>query len=450
MDHKEIDLKFVKINNNTSSEWKFSIIFSLVTFLFVFFYHYIKIAELSWNIFNKTFAVSSLVIISITLLLRPLYTKKLIPLFYFRLKRPLGIFSGIFAFFHIYIILFPLAYKFNQIQQNRFLDYSGVTLAYIFFLLLLASYNKYIHLFSGEYWQIIGSFPFYIVLIGLYHFTSYDKLIKWVKWIRNPFTSLPSTLFLLFVFIFFVLSVRYYLLVILKPSSSQKIEIPVKCSCGKTAKNDDTLLAEDKADSVISPVVLKKNHLLGKIEKEEMESVVNQSFNRIPWLLSAFVAGIVTAGIVMLSKDLIRKYEELAAFYPVVIALGENIGIQSYSLALEEIFDKEVSWENFWVFTLHQIRVGFTMGTIIGFVISIVIYLWTKKIFLTLSISLSMVLTSCFAAFFGCFFPYAMKKIKKDPAISSGPILSASAHATGAMVYFLMAWLIISFMKTLG
>ncbi len=96
---------------------------------------------------------------------------------------------------------------------------------------------------------------------------------------------------------------------------------------------------------------------------------------------------------------------------------------------------------------LKELVVGIVIGLICAFIGACIGVLWHGNMIMGVSIFLAMFITITFAAFTGVLIPVFFKKMKIDPAVASGALVTTSNDLIAINIYFLLAsWL----MKTLG
>lgn len=173
---------------------------------------------------------------------------------------------------------------------------------------------------------------------------------------------------------------------------------------------------------------------------------------RLPWLLITLATGFVTSMILKGFMNSITTMEVIALsfFVPIVMGMGGNTGIQSSTLiirglALGSFNEKAVSR-----LLLREMATGMLMGVICGSVIGV----WARFVigsntvfhpaFLALSVGLALFSAMMFAAIFGAAVPLALNRFKVDPAVASGPFVSASNDIFALLIYYGVTFLMIS------
>lgn len=100
-----------------------------------------------------------------------------------------------------------------------------------------------------------------------------------------------------------------------------------------------------------------------------------------------------------------------------------------------------------------EIISGLCLGTILGIIGFIRIYIWQHLglfdygvhwLYVALSVSLSLVLIVLWGTLSGSMIPFVLKKLKLDPATSSAPFVATLVDVTGLIIYFTVAGLLLT------
>ncbi|HMA67040.1 MAG TPA: magnesium transporter, partial [Desulfosalsimonadaceae bacterium] len=80
----------------------------------------------------------------------------------------------------------------------------------------------------------------------------------------------------------------------------------------------------------------------------ETKSVLRSTRIRLPWLFASFVGGIVAVFIIGHFEESLRSISYLAAFIPVIMGMGGNIGIQSSTIVVRGIATGRINVRHLW------------------------------------------------------------------------------------------------------
>ena len=149
--------------------------------------------------------------------------------------------------------------------------------------------------------------------------------------------------------------------------------------------------------------------------------------------MAAFIIGIF--------DDILEKSIALAAFIPVIIGMGGNVGTQSSTLIVRGLATGRVNIENSIKVLFKEIRVGLILGTLYGILLGLfaVIKFINMPPTLGLAVGLSICSSMIIAATIGSIVPLILDKFDIDPAIATGPFVTTAIDILGVTLYFLIA-----------
>ncbi len=159
---------------------------------------------------------------------------------------------------------------------------------------------------------------------------------------------------------------------------------------------------------------------------------------RIVWLLFLVVAATLTVSVLQLFENELERYTALALFMPMLIGTGGNVGAQAATSAVRAIALGEVRPQDVLRVAWRESRVGLLLGLglgLVGLVAGWLVAGW--QVGATVAIAITVV--CMWAATVGAVMPLAAKALKIDPAVISSPMVTTLVDATGLVIYFLIA-----------
>lgn len=196
---------------------------------------------------------------------------------------------------------------------------------------------------------------------------------------------------------------------------------------------------EDITDKTIA-------RMAGTTEKvAEHQSSFKRFFARAPWLVVTLIAGLINMEVMSYFG---RSLHYLMYFVPMINGLSGNIGLQCSTVLVRGIAIGHVSRKNQWKFATKEIVVGLGTGLAFGMLCGLILYsLGTIGLNsslvspFTIGLIVSGGLTAaCIAAtLLGVFAPLVFARVGIDPAIASGPIITALNDFLAMVIYFSIA-----------
>lgn len=173
-------------------------------------------------------------------------------------------------------------------------------------------------------------------------------------------------------------------------------------------------------------------------------SVFRLARNRIVWLFILMISATFTGNIIKKYNDMLSSVVILATFIPMLMDSAGNAGSQSSTLIIRGLALDEIRLRDFSKVLWKELRVGLLVGLTLSVVNFLRIYLLDKVgILIALTVSGSLFITVVTAKIVGSLLPIAAKKLRLDPAIMAGPLITTIVDALALLAYFRMAtWLL--------
>ena len=179
----------------------------------------------------------------------------------------------------------------------------------------------------------------------------------------------------------------------------------------------------------------------GKDREILLKSSWENARARLPWLFASWIGGIFAASIIGTFEHMLESMIALAAFIPVIIGMGGNIGTQSSTIIVRGIATGRIEIGSELKVLLKEVRVGIILGALYGLLLGA----FAKFRFidadpmLGVVVGLSIGCSMLIAVAVGTFIPMFLRKVDIDPAIATGPFVTTSIDILGVLFYFVIA-----------
>lgn len=198
---------------------------------------------------------------------------------------------------------------------------------------------------------------------------------------------------------------------------------------GRITHDDIIDVLEEEADEDIS--------LMAGVMNQELaeESCIKISKARLPWLITGLGLGILAALVIKQFEGSLEQFVKLTLFFPVVMAMGGNTGTQASAVAVRGLATGDISLVNVWKRLWVEMRVAIANGIICGILLGIVVSIMIGDMKLGCIIALALNIIILVAGFIGASVPLALKRMNIDPALASGPFVTASNDILSLLIY---------------
>ncbi|PKO21309.1 MAG: magnesium transporter [Chloroflexi bacterium HGW-Chloroflexi-1] len=172
--------------------------------------------------------------------------------------------------------------------------------------------------------------------------------------------------------------------------------------------------------------------------------VVRVARKRVGWLMLLFITGTLTGTVMRWFADDLEAVVALAFFIPLLIGTGGNAGSQTTATIIRSIAVGDVRWRDGLAVLWHELRIGILLGAamaLFGFVRAI---LWGTGYDVGFAVAASLLVVVTWAVTVGSLLPLLATKLRFDPAMVSGPLMSTLVDATGLLIYLSVAKLMLS------
>jgi magnesium transporter len=231
---------------------------------------------------------------------------------------------------------------------------------------------------------------------------------------------------------------------------------------------------------VALPVVSNSNKLLGIVTIDDVLWVANEEFSediqkiggtsalnqpylemplmrlfskRVVWLIVLFLGEMLTATAMAFFEDEIAKAVVLALFVPLIISSGGNSGSQASTLIIQAMAVGEITLADWWRVMKREILSGLLLGAVLGLIGFFRIAVWHSvrpEVYgehwmpLGITVGIALLGVVLWGTLCGSMLPMILKRLGADPAVSSAPFVATLVDVTGLIIYFSVAFLLLS------
>jgi len=237
------------------------------------------------------------------------------------------------------------------------------------------------------------------------------------------------------------------------------------------ANTEDSVIARlfEDLDLVSAAVVDENNKLLGRItiddvvdvirdeaehsvfsmaglseEEDLFGPVVASTRRRTIWLGVNLATAFLAAWVISLFQTTLEHIIVLAFLIPVVASMGGIAGSQTLTLVIRGLALGQVGRSNSKLLLTKELAVGFLNGMAWALIVALVVIAWFKDVKMGGIIAAAMMANLICAALAGVTIPIILRKLKIDPAIAGGVILTTVTDIIGIFAFLgLATWLLL-------
>ncbi len=171
----------------------------------------------------------------------------------------------------------------------------------------------------------------------------------------------------------------------------------------------------------------------------ETQTVLKSTRIRLPWLFASCIGGIVAFFIIGRFEESLHRLTYLAAFIPVIMGMGGNIGTQSSTIVVRGLATGRLNVRDIWRVVSKEIAVGLILGLVYAFLIGLVAQMQYSQVALAAAVGLSVICSMTIAALVGSLVPMLFARFNIDPAVATGPFVTTAIDIISVFFYFKIA-----------
>ena len=182
----------------------------------------------------------------------------------------------------------------------------------------------------------------------------------------------------------------------------------------------------------------------GALDRPYFESsVLHVVRKRIGWLLLLFVAETFTGTVLRYFESELAAVVALSFFIPLLIGTGGNAGAQTVTTIVRSIALGEIRLRDSWRVLAREASTGLLVGVLVAVVAFGRSLLWGVTVQLAITVAITVLVICTWSTTIGSMIPMAAKRFGVDPAVLSAPSITTLVDATGLVIYFTIAKMIL-------
>lgn len=204
---------------------------------------------------------------------------------------------------------------------------------------------------------------------------------------------------------------------------------------------------EDVADETIASIAGTAEDL------SEHEPIFKRFLWRAPWLIVTLCAGLITAAALSHFRER-DWFTFVALFVPLIAGMSGNVGIQCSTILVRGMSTGELSYGSRRAAVFSELSIGILIGIVFGFLCGGFVYILNRleihylgsdPIVLGVIVSCGLFGACLMATLLGTLSPFFFARFRIDPAVASGPIVTAFNDVISTLMYIVIAKVISSF-----
>lgn len=166
---------------------------------------------------------------------------------------------------------------------------------------------------------------------------------------------------------------------------------------------------------------------------EELRSLpmVTRSRRRLAWLSVNVFLNVAAASVIAAYQDTLSAVIALAVFLPIISDMSGCSGSQAVAVTMRELSLGLLRPQDLLHVLKKEVGLGLINGAALGMLLAGVAWLWKGNAWLGLVVGVALALNTTLAVCLGGVVPLLLKRLGRDPALASGPILTTCTDMCG-------------------
>jgi magnesium transporter len=157
---------------------------------------------------------------------------------------------------------------------------------------------------------------------------------------------------------------------------------------------------------------------------------------RVPWLVLLVVSMTLTFNVISHFEDILAEVVILAAFIPLLIGTGGNVGAQVATLVVRALATRDLELRDYARVLLKEVGTGLMLGGAFGVFIMGYVMLFQPEPRIAMALGITMLLIALTANLVGASLPFLFRRFGIDPALTSSPGITTVMDVVGLLIYF--------------
>lgn len=191
----------------------------------------------------------------------------------------------------------------------------------------------------------------------------------------------------------------------------------------------------------------------GLTESEDLnETLLDSMKKRLPWLIVLLFLGIGVSTIVGLFETVVSEIAIIVCFQSLILGMAGNVGTQSLAVTIRVLMDENLKTKEKLKLVFKEMKVGFCNGFLLGIISFIFIGLYifiikNEELLFSFAVSgcvgISLLIAMLISSCVGTLVPIMFNKLKIDPAVASGPLITTINDLVAVISYYGLAWILL-------
>ena len=189
--------------------------------------------------------------------------------------------------------------------------------------------------------------------------------------------------------------------------------------------------------------------LAGLTAEEDLKEKLFESMKkRLPWLILLLFLGMGVSSVVGVFEAVVSQIAIVMCFQSLILDMAGNVGTQSLAVTIRVLMEENVSGRDKLKFIFKEMQIGAANGLLLGTLAFVFVggylhlvkgYAWAAGFEISGCVGAALLLAMIISSLIGTVVPIFFHKIKIDPAVASGPLITTVNDLVAVIAYYGLA-----------
>jgi len=213
------------------------------------------------------------------------------------------------------------------------------------------------------------------------------------------------------------------------------------------------ITAQDVVEAVDDELGEDYAKLAGLSAEEDLNETTRESMKkRLPWLIILLFLGMGVSTVVGAFEGVVAVLPVVICFQSLILDMAGNVGTQSLAVTIRVLMDEKLSAKDKLHLTFKEMKVGTCNGALLGIMALVFLgayialfkgYAIGHAFLISGCVGISLLVAIVISSLVGTLVPILFHKIKVDPAVASGPLITTINDLVAVVTYYGLAWILL-------
>ena len=190
--------------------------------------------------------------------------------------------------------------------------------------------------------------------------------------------------------------------------------------------------------------------LAGLASEEDIKETTKDSVKkRLPWLIILLFLGMGVSTVVGAFEGVVAVLPVVICFQSLILDMAGNVGTQSLAVTIRVLMDENLTGKDKLKLVVKEMKVGFCNGALLGILALVCLgvyialfkgYAFGTAMVISACVGVSLLVAIVISSLIGTLVPMLFHKMKIDPAVASGPLITTVNDLVAVVTYYGLAW----------